>query len=217
MEQRQSQWSRNLEDKNLRREGAKGVRIARKAKRTFGARCPSSSCSHHLHHPATRPYSSSPSRHRTTASPPVPDIRTPLRSHTMSRRAAVVEEEFDDDTDLPLPNKPLPNTGTRGAILEELDISEDEDDVPTLREPHAGPASPSLPQFRAGTGADPSKTVTDLTPYKKYVPTSHPKHTRCRACVPRAGGNNWTLSSGGHASTPYTSMRSVRVGQASGA
>ena len=47
----------------------------------------------------------------------------------MSRRAAIVEEEFDDDTDLPLPNKPLPNTGARGALLEELDISEDEDDT----------------------------------------------------------------------------------------
>nr|VWO97298.1 E3 ubiquitin protein ligase (EC [Ganoderma boninense] len=100
----------------------------------------------------------------------------------MSRRTAVVEEEFDDDTDLPLPNKPLPNTGTRGAILEELDYSEDEDDAPTLLEPHAGPASPSLSQFRPGAGVDPSsKTVTDLTPYKKYVPPSPPHRTRCRA------------------------------------
>ena len=94
----------------------------------------------------------------------------------MSRRAAVVEE-FDDDTDLPLPNKPLPNTGTRGAILEQLGYSgsdddddggEDEDDdegsVP-------GPASPSLQQFRPGSGptADGQKTVTDITPYKMYV------------------------------------------------
>ncbi|KAM5541741.1 hypothetical protein V8D89_004470 [Ganoderma adspersum] len=118
----------------------------------------------------------------------------------MSRRVAVVEEEFDDDTDLPLPNKPLPNTGTRGAILEELDISEDEDDVPTLREPHAGPASPSLPQFRAGTGADPSKTVTDLTPYKKwtciypiYIDAKRPCGTGERR-IARAKSVWWPLS-----------------------
>ena len=135
----------------------------------------------------------------------------------MSRRAAVVEEEFDDDTDLPLPNKPLPNTGARGAILEELDISEDEDDVPTLFEPHAGPASPSLPQFRSGTGADTSKTVTDLTPYKKYVLPSHPAYTRCRARVARAGSDNWMVPLDGHASTPFTSMRSGRAERASGA
>jgi len=29
-------------------------------------------------------------------------------------------DEFDDDTDIPLPSRPLPNTGTRGAILEEI-------------------------------------------------------------------------------------------------
>ncbi|OBZ78202.1 hypothetical protein A0H81_02578 [Grifola frondosa] len=85
----------------------------------------------------------------------------------MSRRAAVVEE-FDDDTELPLPNRPLPNTGGRGAILEE--ISDDEDDVPTLIEPTAGPASPAQPQFRpGGPGADLQNTVTDITPYKKWT------------------------------------------------
>jgi hypothetical protein len=43
----------------------------------------------------------------------------------MSRRAAVVEE-FDDDTDLPLPSMPLPNTGARGPILQELNDDSDE-------------------------------------------------------------------------------------------
>ncbi|KAI0747105.1 signal recognition particle SRP19 subunit [Daedaleopsis nitida] len=94
----------------------------------------------------------------------------------MSRRAAVVEE-FDDDTDLPLPSKPLPNTGARGAILEELDMTDsegdDDDDTPNLLQPTAGPASPSLPQFRPGTGAGGdahgTKTVTDITPYKKWT------------------------------------------------
>jgi len=33
------------------------------------------------------------------------------------------EDEFDDDTDLPLPNaRLLPNMGTKGALLEEIDI-----------------------------------------------------------------------------------------------
>lgn len=91
----------------------------------------------------------------------------------MSRRAAIVEE-FDDDTDLALPNKPLPNTGTRGAILQEIDATdsegEDEDDSA------AGPASPSLAQFRqsagagAGAGTNAQATVQDITPYKKCVP-----------------------------------------------
>ena len=98
----------------------------------------------------------------------------------MSRRAAVVEE-FDDDTDLPLPNRPLPNMGTRGAILEQLgasdgesgddDNDDDEDDGEDGADALAGPASPSLAQFRASSGAatDGTKTVTDITPYKKCV------------------------------------------------
>ena len=52
----------------------------------------------------------------------------------MSRRAAVIEEEFDDDTDLPLPSRPLANMGTRGAILESLS-DEDEDGDVKMAEP----------------------------------------------------------------------------------
>ena len=136
-----------------------------------------------------------------------------ITSHTplaMSRRAAVVEEEFDDDTDLPLPNKPLPNTGTRGALLEELEDSEDED-APTLLEPTAGPASPSLPQFRPAGGD--GKTVTDITPYKKYVRTSH-SFSEESLCTGRRRLE--LASAGGHASTPYTLAQSVRMVPASG-
>ena len=90
----------------------------------------------------------------------------------MSRRAAVVEEEFDDDTDLPLPNKPLPNTGTRGAILQEIDATDSEEDDDE-GDSAAGPASPSLAQFRqstgAGAGTNAQATVQDITPYKKCV------------------------------------------------
>jgi signal recognition particle subunit SRP19 len=44
-----------------------------------------------------------------------------------------VEDYFDDDTDIPLPStssRHLPNTGTGGALLEE--ISTDDPDVPEL-------------------------------------------------------------------------------------
>ena len=44
----------------------------------------------------------------------------------MSRRAPVVEE-FDDDTDLPLPSRPLYNTGERGPLLEAVDDDDDSD------------------------------------------------------------------------------------------
>jgi len=120
----------------------------------------------------------------------------------MSRRTAVVEEEFDDDTDLPLPNKPLPNTGTKGAILESLSDEEedesDDEDVPDFFPSRAGPASPSQPQFdqRGGTEAQ----QMDLTPYKKwtcvypiYIDAKRPYGTGERR-VPRSKSIWWPLS-----------------------
>jgi len=53
----------------------------------------------------------------------------------MSRRTAVIEE-VDDDTDLPLPSRPLPNTGTKGPLLQEVSSDED-DDLETGNEPTA--------------------------------------------------------------------------------
>ena len=82
----------------------------------------------------------------------------------MSRRAVVIEEEFDDDTELPLPNKSLPHTGTKGAILEAL--SDDDEDAPG---PASGPATPSHAQFKERTISpelEPNE-VKDITPYKK--------------------------------------------------
>lgn len=104
---------------------------------------------------------------------------------TMSRRAAVIEE-FDDDTELPLPNHSLPNTGPRGPILEAVQSEdEDDDDYP----PRAGPASP------AGKG-----TVTDITPYKSwtciypiYIDAKRPYGTGQRR-VERAKSVWWPLS-----------------------
>ncbi|KAI0371348.1 signal recognition particle SRP19 subunit [Pilatotrama ljubarskyi] len=120
----------------------------------------------------------------------------------MSRRAAVIEE-FDDDTDLPLPNKPLPNTGARGAILEEIDATDSEgsdDDEPRQRQPAAGPASPSLAQFKQNAGADGQNTVTDITPYKKwtciypiYIDAKRPCG-RGERRIPRAKSVWWPLS-----------------------
>jgi signal recognition particle subunit SRP19 len=88
----------------------------------------------------------------------------------MARRAAIVEE-FDDDTDLPLPSRPL-DLDARGPLLEEIGASDDEDNADDTDE-GTGPGTASHSQFRppASLPSDkpPSNTVTDITPYKKYV------------------------------------------------
>jgi signal recognition particle subunit SRP19 len=88
-------------------------------------------------------------------------------SENMSRRAAIVEEEFDDDTDLVLPSYPLPNTGTSGPLIQELNISDDEFEPPPNQ--RAGPASPphAQPMFRPPTGYTMKDSAVDLSPYKK--------------------------------------------------
>jgi hypothetical protein len=123
----------------------------------------------------------------------------------MSRRAAIVEEEFDDDTDLPLPSHPLPNTGTIGPLLQELNISDDEFDPPPNQ--RAGPASPpsAQPTFRVPPGYDIKDSVTDLTPYKKFVRYSCTEITLM------------LLFAAGHASTQFISTPSAPTGLGSGA
>ena len=74
-------------------------------------------------------------------------------------------EEFDDDTDLPLPPNVLPNTGTRGPLLEEItDFNQSQS---------AGSASQGFaPSPRAAFPSEsslPSNVVTDITPYKSCV------------------------------------------------
>lgn len=89
----------------------------------------------------------------------------------MSRRAAIVEDDFDDDTDLALPSRPLPNTGTRGPLLEAIgpeddgddSDGEDSDDAPDLI-----PGSASRQQQQT-QHAENVNVVTDITPYKKCV------------------------------------------------
>ncbi|THH31016.1 hypothetical protein EUX98_g3200 [Antrodiella citrinella] len=90
----------------------------------------------------------------------------------MSRRAAIIED-FDDDTDLPLPSKPLPSN-PRGPILAAVDSDGDEDDEDDDEQAYtntgAGPASPQGFGFkeRAKQG-DGGNVVTDITPYKKWT------------------------------------------------
>ncbi|PPQ82239.1 hypothetical protein CVT26_009257 [Gymnopilus dilepis] len=122
----------------------------------------------------------------------------------MSRKAAIIEE-FDDDTDLPLPSQPLPNTGSRGPLLEEICSDDDEDDFdlphPQRGSGGAGPASPSRfpSQGRADSGAG-SNRVTDITPYKNwtciypiYIDAKRPYGTGQRR-VERAKSVWWPLS-----------------------
>ncbi|KAG6877992.1 hypothetical protein C0993_001197 [Termitomyces sp. T159_Od127] len=87
----------------------------------------------------------------------------------MSRRAPIVEDEFDDDTILPLPSHVLPNTGTRGPLIEEIHISDDE------FEPQAGPASPPSSKIQprptaSGANRPETSSTLDITPYKACVP-----------------------------------------------
>ena len=84
----------------------------------------------------------------------------------MSRRAAIVEE-FDDDTDLPLPSPPLPYTGSRGPLLQELHISDDEFESSQ----YAGPASARQSHLSESTSkpSENQRNVTDITPYKTSV------------------------------------------------
>jgi signal recognition particle subunit SRP19 len=115
----------------------------------------------------------------------------------MSRRTAIVEDDFDDDTDLPLPSRPLPNTGTKGALLEEIHISDDEFEP----SPRAGPASTVQPSFRTQPlEQNKPPTVTDITPYKTwtciypiYLDAKRPYGTGERR-VERAKSVWWPLS-----------------------
>ncbi|TFK41641.1 signal recognition particle SRP19 subunit [Crucibulum laeve] len=121
----------------------------------------------------------------------------------MSRKPTVVEE-FDDDTDLPLPSHPLPNLGTHGPLIQELHISDDEFEPSQL----AGPASPPRQQYPPRTPVPPTEngsrrdnnTVTDITPYKTwtciypiYLDAKRPYGTGQRR-VERAKSLWWPLS-----------------------
>lgn len=87
----------------------------------------------------------------------------------MPPRATIVEE-FDDDTDLPLPSKALPNTGTRGALLEEITSDDDDMEIPQL--PTMQPVAPSARSTRDSVSSHipPGATVTtDASQFKECV------------------------------------------------
>lgn len=107
----------------------------------------------------------------------------------MPPRATV--EEFDDDTDLPLAAPSLPNTGARGALLEQIGVDyaagtgsdddyDDDDDPPTLIPAASGTQTRAPGNMGMGGGMRPSGApasrpgvvdVTDTTPFKKWVIT----------------------------------------------
>jgi hypothetical protein len=103
----------------------------------------------------------------TASAKPHKHITRSVQLSNMSRHAPIVEE-FDDDTDLPLPSQSLPDTGSRSAILEEIvdtdddnddGDGEDSDEAPELLD-HSAIGGPALqPSAR--------DRVTDITPYKK--------------------------------------------------
>jgi len=153
----------------------------------------------------------------------------------MSRRAVQVQDvsedefEFDDDTDLPLPSGPggtsrvLPNTGTRGALLEE--IGNDFDYSSVLGEGGGLQPQPSSNWARSSSAtASPSPSsmsgvpatgrtlppgfgpppgvmqVTDTTPYKNwtsiypiYIDAKRPYGTGQRR-ISREKGLWWPVS-----------------------
>ena len=82
---------------------------------------------------------------------------------TMARRTAVVDE-FDDDTDIPLPARPL-LANPRGPLLEQIGASDDDQSSDDPDEATAGSASQSHPL----SAKPPSNTITDITPYKRYA------------------------------------------------
>ena len=93
----------------------------------------------------------------------------------MSRRTTTIEE-FDDDTDLPLPNRALPNTGTRGAILEEIgvdfdrevdeDSGDEDDDLDLMELSSTQPFATGSASRQEMSNSGDRSTVTDIKPYK---------------------------------------------------
>ena len=130
----------------------------------------------------------------------------------MSRRAAIVEE-FDDDTDLPLPSLPLPNTGSRGPLLQELHISDDEFEP----SPYAGPASPPRQGHLSESTSKPSenqRNVTDITPYKTSVLSSFfsSLETSSLGAIIELDLKTKSLYLGGRVFIQFISMQSVHMG-----
>ncbi|EJT99380.1 signal recognition particle SRP19 subunit [Dacryopinax primogenitus] len=120
---------------------------------------------------------------------------------------AFIEEEFDDDTDLPLPTHSLPNTGTRGPLLQEIDSEEDEDVADEDDEEEYDPREeviasgsgsrtsvPAQQQSGKGPLMNRETTKTWTTLYPIYIDAKRPLHKNERR-IPRAKSVWWPLSS----------------------
>ena len=136
----------------------------------------------------------------------------------MSRRAAAIEEEFDDDTDLPLPAFNLPNTGARGPLLQQLGDEPDPDSEEESDDRGVGPASPMRQGPFPSSDNSGRDRITDTTPYKTFV------HVLCafeRGCctlhLPSLPSWNVLLTGilDGLVSIPFTWMPSGHIAQAS--
>lgn len=133
----------------------------------------------------------------------------------MSRRTAAIEEEFDDDTDLPLPAFNLPNTGARGPLLQQLGDDAESDDDDDDR--GAGPAS-SMGQGPFASSGSSAGRVTDITPYKTFVHVSHSSPGRSQQSSHGLSFFYYIMLTGpsdGPVSTRFIWMRNDRMGQAS--
>lgn len=119
---------------------------------------------------------------------------------------ATVEEVYDDPDDLPLPSKALPNTGTRGALLEEITSDDDEDMEiplqPTIA-PRAAPpvaAGASSSRFTAPGVPAGARVTTDRSQFKDwlqiypiYIDAKQPFKSGCRR-IAREKSVWWPLS-----------------------
>jgi signal recognition particle subunit SRP19 len=82
-------------------------------------------------------------------------------------------DEFDDDTDIPLPSRPLPNTGTRGAILEEIGApsgSDNEMDFGPTASGSGNASSTSRAFAKNPMQPNQQRFTGDKSAYKTYVP-----------------------------------------------
>ncbi|KAG8823881.1 signal recognition particle subunit [Serendipita sp. 399] len=81
-------------------------------------------------------------------------------------------DEFDDDTDLPLPSRALPNTGTRGALLEEISSDDEEPIGRSSNQPKSAPPSTSASSASKVTlpGLPPGAQITtDKSQFKNWM------------------------------------------------
>jgi len=121
-----------------------------------------------------------------------------------------IEEEFDDDTEIPLPTHTLANRGPQGPILQEIDSDEEDEEeidfreMPSASSSSAGPAftRPTPQPAASSSSAPPSSsapTITRettkrwMTVYPIYIDAKRPIG-KCARRIPRKDSVWWPLS-----------------------